>query len=729
MSDANQLHEKLRRRMQTADYAVGNVGRAGLPNAAAVGIFRAQCMSRHLDRIARNLQKNGKSFYTIGSSGHENMATVAESLRDDDMAFLHYRDAAFQIRRAMRVPGSTPLRDMLLSFTCSSEDPLSGGRHKVLGSRSLAIPPQTSTIASHLPKAVGAAYSIGMPRGVNRGLHPLRRDSIVACTFGDASANHSTAQGALNTAAWMGYRGLRLPILFVCEDNGIGISVPTPEGWIASSFQHRPGLRYFYADGLNAYDSYAVAREAVEHVREQRQPAFLHLSMVRLLGHAGSDPEISYRSSEDIASDEHHDPILHTARLIADREILDGSALLAIYDQVGAQCEAIAAQAAVRPHLASATDVMRSIVPPRRAVAPASIVTPDERREAFGREWNNIQQPQPMAKLLNWGLLDLLLEHQELFLVGQDIGKKGGVYGVTQRLQQQFRAGRVMDSLLDEQSILGLAIGAAHNGFLPIPEIQFLAYIHNAEDQLRGEAATLSFFSNGQFTNPMVVRVAGLAYQRGFGGHFHNDNSLGVLRDIPGLIVACPSSGRDAVAMLRESVRLAREEQRIVVFLEPIALYNTRDLHEKGDNAWSSTYPEATYTAPFGEVAKRGNGPLAIVSYGNGYYLANQASRTLEREYGIETCLIDLRWLAPLPVDSLIKAIGSSDHVLVVDECRRSGNVSEAIMACLHEAGLQRIARLTAEDSFIPTGPAYAATLPSCAAIVETSLALLGIES
>jgi 2-oxoisovalerate dehydrogenase E1 component len=148
----------------------------------------------------------------------------------------------------------------------------------------------------------------------------------------------------------------------------------------------------------------------------------------------------------------------------------------------------------------------------------------------------------------------------------------------------------VINTLLDEQSILGLGIGAAHNDLLAITEIQFLAYVHNAEDQLRGEAATLSFFSNGQYTNPMIVRIAGLGYQKGFGGHFHNDNSLAVFRDIPGLILACPSNGADAVEMLRECVRLALEEQRVIVFVEPIALYMTRDLHEEGDGLWTATY-------------------------------------------------------------------------------------------------------------------------------------------
>ena len=152
----------------------------------------------------------------------------------------------------------------------------------------------------------------------------------------------------------------------------------------------------------------------------------------------------------------------------------------------------------------------------------------------------------------------------KLVVAGEDVGVKGGVYGVTQRLQQRFGSNRVIDTLLDEQSILGLALGAGVSGLLPLPEIQYLAYLHNAEDQLRGEAATLRYFSQGAYRNGMVVRIQGYGYQKGFGGHFHNDNSIAVLRDIPGVIIACPSTGADAAMMLRECVRLAREEQRVV---------------------------------------------------------------------------------------------------------------------------------------------------------------------
>jgi 2-oxoisovalerate dehydrogenase E1 component len=318
-----------------------------------------------------------------------------------------------------------------------------------------------------------------------------------------------------------------------------------------------------------------------------------------------------------------------------------------------------------------------------------------------------------------------MLEHGEIVMMGEDVGRKGGVYGVSQKLQQRFGPDRVIDTLLDEQSILGLAIGMGHNGFVPIPEIQFLAYLHNAEDQLRGEAATLPFFSNGQFANPMVVRIAGLGYQKGFGGHFHNDNSLAVLRDIPGLVIACPSDGAEAAMMLRESVRLAREEQRVVVFVEPIALYPMRDLHGSKDGGWMRSYPAPEQRIALGEVGVHGDGSdLAIVTYGNGRYLSTQAQADLA-EQGVKARIIDLRWLAPLPTEALLAATEGCKHVLIVDECRTTGSQSEALMALFAEQGKVPAARIAASDCFIATGPAYGATLPSKDSIVEAALTLV----
>ena len=717
MDRAAIVHDSFRRRLLANDLPDGS-GSGDMDAETLRTLFRVQCLSRQLDRTSRAMQQAGQGYYTIGSSGHEGMAGVAHALRPTDMAFLHYRDAAFQIARAGQVPGQDPAWDILLSFAASSEDPISGGRHKVLGSKALTIPPQTSTIASHLPKSVGAAYSIGLAKRQRPEHAHLPDDSIVMCSFGDASANHSTAQGAINTACWTSFQNVPLPLLFVCEDNGIGISTPTPTGWIAANFAHKPGLTYFTCDGVNVAETARIAAQAAAHVRTHRRPAFLHIRTVRLLGHAGSDVEATYRGKADIEADEGNDPLLHTARLLRDSGAAPPETAWSIYEEIGATCETLMSKATKRPRLQTASEVRASLIPPQRACKPSNGPTPDQRATVFGTDLRARAEPQVMSKLISWALTDLMLEHPEIVLAGEDIGRKGGVYGATQKLQQRFGPHRVIDTLLDEQSILGLAIGMAHNGFVPIPEIQFLAYLHNAEDQLRGEAATLPFFSNGQYANPMVVRIAGLGYQRGFGGHFHNDNSLAVLRDIPGIIIACPSRGDEAAMMLREAVRLAREEQRVVVFVEPIALYPMRDLHEAGDKAWMSHYPAPDTRIALGEIGVSGTGTdIAIVTYGNGRHLSEQAAQRLAAD-GIQARVIDMRWLAPLPATALVAEARACAATLIVDECRRTGSQSEALMTLFAEAGMSNIARITAEDCFIATGPAYAATLPSPDGIV-----------
>lgn len=724
MDRAAIVHEAFRGRVASGDLPQGRAPGGPLMAELAVQAFRAGCLTRALDRQSRVMSRAGQGFYTIGSSGHEAMAAVALALLPGDMAFLHYRDAAFQIARAGQVPGQNPAWDMLLSFASSSEDPISGGRHKVLGSRALMIPPQTSTIASHLPKAVGAAYSIGAARR-HRPEHALMADdALVMCSFGDASANHSTAQGAFNTAGWTAYQGIPLPLMFVCEDNGIGISTKTPRGWIEAGFRARPGIKYFQADGLDIYDTFRVAAEAADYIRTRRKPAFLHLRTIRLYGHAGADIPTTYLSREEVEAEEAQDPLLHSVRLLAEAGVMALPEALEVYDQAMARVARLAAEVVTRPRLSTAEGVMASILPPKRANRPTN---GSDRDAVFGSDIKQMAEPQPMSRLINWALTDLMAAHPELVMMGEDIGRKGGVYGVTQKLQARFGADRMIDTLLDEQAILGLAIGMAQNGFVPLPEIQFLAYLHNAEDQIRGEAATLPFFSNGQFTNPMVLRIAGLGYQKGFGGHFHNDNSLAVLRDIPGVILAVPSNGADAAMMLRECVRLAREEQRVVAFVEPIALYPMRDLHADKDGLWMRHYPEPSRLIPLGQVGSTGSGNCAIVTFGNGVYLANQAKAELEAA-GVPIRIIDTRWLSPLPKEALTEAVAGCSHILVLDETRHSGGVAEALMAHFHETSGAKLARLTAKDSFIATGPAYAATMPGKADVVAAVLNLTGAK-
>ncbi|KGJ89389.1 dehydrogenase E1 component subunit alpha/beta [Thalassotalea sp. ND16A] len=704
---------------------------AGLTASDLVDIFESQVMSRHLDLQSRIMQKQGQSFYTIGSAGHEGNAAYAKAFRATDMAFLHYRSGAFVIQRAKQVAGQTPLYDMLLSFAASIDDPISGGRHKVLGSKALAIPPQTSTIASHLPKAMGTAFSIPLAKRLSMA-GELPSDSVVICNFGDASSNHSTAQGAFNCAAWAAYQSVPMPIVFVCEDNGIGISTSTPTGWIAANFKHRAGLKYIYCDGLNIIDTYHKAKQAEKYARQHGKPVFLHVRTVRLLGHAGSDAEFVYRDMADIEATELQDPLLHSARILLENGALTSKQIIQIYQQVEQRIARIAEQVASKPKLQTAGQVQASIVPPVKNNVLTELVSAEQRQQLFAHEKHNLNKKQHLAKLLNWTLMDLMAQHDNIVMCGEDIGKKGGVYNVTSKLFDRFGHNRVINTLLDEQSILGGAIGFAHNGFLPIAEIQFLAYVHNAEDQIRGEAATLPFFSNGQFSNPMVIRIAGLAYQKGFGGHFHNDNSFAVFRDIPGLIVACPSNGADAVEMMRSCVQLAREQQRIVVFLEPIALYMTKDLHQAGDGLWTANYlpPADAKTEINQQVSVYGEGrDICILSYGNGYFLARQAEKILA-EKGIRCRVVDLRWLAPLDEKGILEQVSQCQQVIIVDECRKTGSISEALVTLIHEQQAEQsstatLTRITGEDCFIPLGSAAYHVLPSTTDIVETACAIM----
>jgi 2-oxoisovalerate dehydrogenase E1 component len=720
------IDEAFVRRVAAHDFPAprSNSAAFSVPAHKLVDIFDSQIMSRHLDLWAR--RSKGKTFYSIGSSGHEGVAAMAAASRTTDMAFLHYRDGAFLIQRKKQAGGLTPLYDMALSFAASAEDPISGGRHKVLGCAYSFVPPQTSTIASHLPKAVGVAHALGMAQRLKLEDAVLPHDAVILCSFGDASANHSTSQGAFNAACWAAYQHLPMPIIFLCEDNGIGISVRTPGGWIEANYAHRPALHYIQCDGADLNDALRGCEAAVRYARSRRRPVFLHMRTVRLMGHAGADVEASYSALATIEAAEAQDPLLHSARILYEQAGMSGTEIVARYEDMRARVDRVAQDALAKPRLETAAEVMASVDPAAGAKTSPPLPGTKARDALFAKDARNLAKPVTLAKSINFALADLLLRYPNAALFGEDVARKGGVYGVTQGLQEKFGAARVFDTLLDEQTILGLAIGMGHNGFVPIPEIQFLAYLHNAEDQIRGEAATLSFFSNKLYRNPMVVRVAGLPYQKGFGGHFHNDNSLAVLTDIPGIIVACPSNAADAPGMLRECVRMAHEDGRVVVFVEPIAMYHTTDLLTPEDGAWTAPYvaPDKAEKIGFGELKQHGSGTeLAIITYGNGYFLSRQAEAEL-RASGIDLRIIDLRWLHPLNDMAIVASVADCKNILIVDESRRTGSLSEKLMTILAEAGRgDAVSRITAEDCFIPLGPAAELILPSKLSIIEAAKA------
>ncbi|HLT11510.1 MAG TPA: thiamine pyrophosphate-dependent enzyme [Micromonosporaceae bacterium] len=730
-----------------------------LTGTQALELFDAQLASRHLDFAARWLRSFNEGFYTIGSSGHEGNAALAAALRPTDPALLHYRSGAFYCARAGQVEGTDPARDVLRGVVASAKEPIAGGRHKVFGHPRLAIIPVTSTIASHLPRAVGLAYALGQPHPpappqpaptrpaptrpglAAQAADPVwPADAVVVCSFGDASVNHAVAQAAFNTAAWYDHSGVRLPLLFVCEDNGIGISVPSPPGWVEATLRSRPGLRYLAADGCDLAATFDAAREAVEWVRGERRPAVLHLRMVRFMGHAGADAEIAYRSKKEIAADLERDPLVGTAGLLVAAGLRTADEILARYDEVGWRVRRVAEEVITEPKLASASEVMAPLAPRRpvrvaRAVAEAGDAAAgaglSARTEAFGGKLPEKAGPLTLAQTINATLTDAMLTNPAMVVFGEDVAVKGGVYGVTKGLRDRFGSDRVFDTLLDETSILGLGLGASLGGLLPVPEIQYLAYLHNAEDQLRGEAATLQFFSTGAYRNPLVVRVAGLSYQEGFGGHFHNDNAVAVLRDIPGLVLAVPSCAADAGPMLRTCLAAAAVDGSVCVFLEPIALYHTRDLHTEGDNAWLAPYaPPADWGrehAAIGRARVYGEGEhLTIITFGNGVRMSLRvAARLADR--GIGARVVDLRWLSPLPVADILRESAATGRVLVVDETRRSGGVGEGVLAALVEGGYVGSAqRVASADSFLPLGTATRHVLVSEELIEQGARSLLG---
>ena len=702
----------------------------GLDGAALVALFESQLLSRELDYVARTLRRRDIGYYTIGSAGHEANAVLGRVTRPTDPAFLHYRSGALVLERGRHAPSVDGVRDTLLGMVASRDEPIAGGRHKVWGSRPLWIVPQTSTIASHLPKAVGTAVALG--RG---GALPVPRDSVVLCSFGDASANHASAASAFNTAAWTAHQGLPVPVLFVCEDNGLGISVPTPRGWIEARLRPQFGDGWFAADGADLADTWRAATAAIAYCRRTRRPTFLHLRVVRLLGHAGSDVEGAYRDAAAIAADEARDPLLGTARLLRAQRVHDAAGVRALWDAARARVTATAEAVVGAPPLATRSEVMAPLAP-LHADAVAAEATRADFADARERAWGDAGLPEDgpprhLAVQINRALTDLLAQHPGALLFGEDVARKGGVYNVTPGLQARFGVRRVFDTLLDETSILGMAQGAGLLGALPFPEIQYLAYVHNAIDQLRGEAASLQFFSQGQYRNPMVVRIAGLGYQKGFGGHFHNDNGLAALREIPGLVIACPSRGDDAVGLLRTCAALARVDGRVVVFLEPIALYMTRDLHAPGDGLWESAYPPPGAAVPFGapRVHRPEAGDLLVVTYGNGVPMALRAARVLADRHGLATRVLDLRWLAPLDHAAVADHARACGRVVVLDEGRRSGGLGEALVAGLVEQGCGALPiRLVAgADSYQPLGPAAGLVLPSVAEVVAAAESACGL--
>jgi len=475
-----------------------------------------------------------------------------------------------------------------------------------------------------------------------------------------------------------------------------------------------------------------VAR-AVHHCRTTRRPTFLHLRTTRIMGHAGTDFEIEWRSFEELMAVEATDPLLRSAAIALASGVYTKEQLLARYEDFRAKCFAAAEAADRTPKLTSLAEVVAPLAPYSAAKVKAEAQRADyetQRVKAFGgaEKLPEKQPPRHLAIQINNALHDLMAKYPESLLFGEDVAQKGGVYTVTKGLHKAFKNARVFNTLLDETMIFGLAQGFANMGMLPIPEIQYLAYFHNAGDQIRGEAASLQFFSNNQYKNPMLVRMAGLGYQRGFGGHFHNDNSIAALRDIPGLVVGCPSRGDDAAMMLRTLAALAKVDGRVAIFLEPIAMYMAKDLYAAGDGEWSFAYPSPDQAMPLGEarVYNDAANDLIIFTYGNGVTMSLRAAREIEKAQGWKVRVVDLRWLVPLNEAQIAAQAKTAKRILIVDEGRHSAGVGEGVITAIAEAGFGAtpFKRVVGADTYTPLAGAAFLVLPGENDIVAAASAL-----
>ncbi|HYP87834.1 MAG TPA: thiamine pyrophosphate-dependent enzyme, partial [Polyangiaceae bacterium] len=444
------------RREVSAYESVATPRASGFDATLARDLLESMLLARHLDVAALELRARGAGHYTIGSSGHEANVVLGRLTRTSDPSLVHYRSAALQLERSRQVPGADAVRDIALSLVASSEEPVSGGRHKVFGGKALGIIPQTSTISSHLPRAVGLAYALGWKR--QQGLAQEPKDAIVLCSFGDASLNHSTALGAINAAGWVAHQNLPLPVLFVCEDNGLGVSVRTPPGWTELRLRALPHVRYFAAHGRDLETIFEQARQAVEYCRSARRPAVLHLSCVRLLGHAGSDVDTTYRTRQELERAAEQDPVTGAARSFIERGVLDAASVLELDRAAEARVRSEAERAIGRPRLTTRAQVAASL---SRPIPPGFAAKAPNRRAP--------SEPMTLAQGVTFALGELLRADPGSLLFGEDVAKKGGVYGATKGLFERLGHARVFNTLLDEQTILGLALGAAALGLYPVP--------------------------------------------------------------------------------------------------------------------------------------------------------------------------------------------------------------------------------------------------------------------
>jgi 2-oxoisovalerate dehydrogenase E1 component len=670
----------------------------GLDREAMIRIYRLMYTSRRIDDKEIQLKAQNRIFFQISGAGHEAIlvATGLALKPGYDWFYPYYRD------RALCLTLGVTAEEMLKGATGAADDPASGGRQMPShwGSTKLNIVSRSSPTGTQFLQAVGCSEADYRAEriGDTEMIQGYRPDSVTYVSAGDGTTSEGEFFESLNSAC-----NLKLPVLYLIEDNGYAISVPvevqTAGGKISELVKNFPNLYIEEVDGCDPVASYATMKRAVAHCRERRGPALIHAHVIRPYSHSLSDDERLYRPEEERTAEAARDPLRTFARYLIDEELLTEDDLKRINHEVDEEVNA-AGDAAV--HAAAPTKETATLYVYSPDVDPTSTDFDTEGAEVKG-------DPKTMLDLINACLHDEMARDNSIVVFGEDVADasreqylervkgKGGVFKVTYNLQRKYGSARVFNSPLAEATIIGRAMGMATRGMKPVPEIQFFDYIWPAMHQLRNEVSVLRWRSNNAFKCPMVIRVACGGYLKG-GAIYHSQCSEVLFTHTPGIRVVMPSNALDANGLLRTAIR----SDDPVMFLEHKHLY--RQTHNKG------AYPGPDYMVPFGKarVAREGT-DVTIITYGATVFRSMVAAKKVEEEQGVSVEVIDLRSLSPFDMETISRSVKKTSKAIVVYEDALSWGYGAEIAARIADELFEYldapVRRIAATDTFVAYHP------------------------